>query len=232
MRRMKKFGMLAATVMLALVATTGCGKSESQKKAEEAQKHLEEAAKQMEAASKQSGAAATESATKGLEALAKGLGGLAGAATGADGKPVEPVSFRSLQTVFVPLDGWEMSKPTGEKMSSPVSYSQAKVRYHKGDASIEVSVMDSAFNQLLVIPFSAFLTAGYEKETEDGYEKSVKVAGNPGWEKWSTNAKNGELNAFVNKRFVVQIEGRHVDDTKTLYQLADAMPLSKLVDLK
>jgi hypothetical protein len=229
---MKKLGIMAAIALSALVATTACGKSESQKKAEEAQKQLEQAAKDMEAASKQTGAAATESATKGLEALAKGLGGLAGATTGPDGKPVEPISFKSLQTVFVPLDGWEMSKPTGEKMTSPVSYSQAKVRYHKGDSSIEVSVMDSAFNQLLIIPFSTFLTAGYEKETEDGYEKSVKVAGNPGWEKWSGNNKDGELNAFVNKRFVIQIEGRQIDDTKTLYKLADAMPLGKLVDLK
>jgi hypothetical protein len=227
---MRHVGTLAV-VVLALAAVAACGKSDAQKRQEEAQKHLEQAAKQMEDASKQTGAAATESAAKGLEALAKGLGGLAGA-TGADGKPVEPISFKELQTVFVPFDGWEMSKPTGEKMTSPVSYSQAKVRYHKGDASIEVSVMDSAFNQLLVIPFSTFLTAGYEKETEDGYEKSVKVAGNPGWEKWDTSSKNGELNAFVNKRFVVQIEGRHLDDTKALYQLAGVMPLAKLADLK
>lgn len=227
---MRNVGKLAV-VVLALATAVACGKSESQKRQEEAQKQLEVAAKHMEDAGKQAGAAATESAAKGLEAFAKGLGGLAGA-TGADGKPVEPISFKELQTVFVPLDGWEMSKPTGEKMTSPVSYSQAKVRYHKGDASIEVSVMDSAFNQLLVIPFSTFLTAGYEKETEDGYEKSVKVAGNPGWEKWDTSSKNGELNAFVNKRFVVQIEGHRVDDTKTLYQLADAMPLAKLADLK
>ena len=81
-------------------------------------------------------------------------------------------------------------------------------------------------------PFSTFLTAGYEKETEDGYEKSVKVAGNPGWEKWNSSSKGGELNAFVNKRFVVQIEGRHLDDTKVLYQLADAMQLGKLASLK
>jgi len=28
-----------------------------------------------------------------------------------------------------------------------------------------------------------FLTAGYEKETERGYEKAVKVGEFPGWEK-------------------------------------------------
>lgn len=228
---MKKAGTLA-TIVFALAAATACGKSESQKKAEEAAKQLEQAAKQMEEASKKSGTEAQDQAAKGMEAFAKGLGALAGAATGANGKAVDPVSFRELQVVFVPFSGWEMGKPTGEKMTSPVSYSQAKVRYHKGDANIEVSVMDSAFNQLLVIPFSTFLTAGYEKETEDGYEKSVKVSGNPGWEKWNSSSKDGELNAFINKRFVVQIEGRRLEDTKVLYQLADAMQLGKLADLK
>lgn len=228
---MKKFGMLAI-LALAVAATTACGKSESQKKAEEAAKQLEQAAKQMEEAGKKSGAEAQDQAAKGMEAFAKGLGALAGAATGNDGKPVDPVSFKDLQVVFVPFSGWEMSKPTGEKMTSPVSYSQAKVRYHKGDSNIEVSVMDSGFNQLLVIPFSTFLTAGYEKETEDGYEKSVKVAGQPGWEKWNSSSKDGELNAFVSKRFVVQIEGRDLQDTKVLYQLADAMQLGKLASLK
>ena len=43
------------------------------------------------------------------------------------------------------LDGWEMGKPTGSRMSMPVSYSQAEVTYRKGDARIEaVSIADLA----------------------------------------------------------------------------------------
>jgi hypothetical protein len=229
-----------AGLTLALAAATACGKSEAQKQQEEAAKQIEQAAKQAEQASKEANKQAeqagknvndaTQQAAKGLEAFAKGLQGMA--ATGPDGKPVDPVSFHELQTVFVPLDGWEMGKPTGEKMSMPVSYSQAKVTYHKGDARIEASVMDSGFNQLLVAPFTMFLTAGYEKETESGYEKSVKVGGNPGWEKWDTNGKDGQLAAFINKRFLVQFEGRQIDDTKVLYQLAQASNLGKLESVK
>ncbi len=225
-----------AGLTLALAAAAACGKSEAQKQQEEAAKQIEQASKQAEQASKQMEQAgkhadqAADQAAKGLEAFAKGLQGMA--ANGPDGKPVDPVSFHDLQTVFVPLDGWEMGKATGEKMSMPVSYSQAKVTYRKGDASIEASVMDSGFNQLLVAPFTMFLTAGYEKETESGYEKSVKVAGNPGWEKWDTNGKDGQLAAFINKRFLVQFEGRQIDDTKVLYQLAQASNLTKLESLK
>ncbi len=226
-----------AGLTLALAAATACGKSEAQKQqeqqeqaAKQIQQASKEASKQMEQAGKHADQAADQAA-KGLEAFAKGLQGMA-AANGPDGKPVDPVNFHELQTVFVPLDGWEMGKATGEKMSMPVSYSQAKVTYRKGDASIEVSVMDSGFNQLLVAPFTMFLTAGYEKETESGYEKSVKVGGNPGWEKWDTNGKDGQLAAFINKRFLVQFEGRQIDDTKVLYQLAQASNLTKLESLK
>jgi hypothetical protein len=176
------------------------------------------------------GAAAANEAANGLAALAKGLSSLA--ATGPDGKPVEPVNFHDLQAAFVPLDGWDMGKPTGSKMAMPVSFSQAEVIYRKGDARITASITDSGFNQLVFAPFSALLVSGYEKETENGFEKSTKVAGNPGWEKWDGQEKTGEVAAFVNKRFVVNFKGRGIADNKVLYQLAESSNLGKLASLK
>lgn len=240
------------SLLLALaLAAGGCGKSEQEKQQEEAKKQIEAAQKQLEEAGKKAaeaagqagdaagkageaagkaGAVAATEAAKGLEAFAKGLQGLA--ATGPDGKPVQPINFHELQTTFVPLDGWEMGKPTGSQMSAPVSYSTAEVTYRKGDARIEVSVMDSGFSQLLIGPFTMYLTSGYEKETENGYEKSVKVAGNPGWEKWDSQDKRGEVAAFVGKRFVVNFKGNGIDNTKVLYQLAESSNLTKLAGLK
>jgi hypothetical protein len=215
-------GVLAASLV-------ACGQSAAQKQADETKKALENASKSAEQAGK-SAEKTAEQAAKGLEQFAKGLEGMAGALAGT--KAVEPVSFRELYGVFVPFDGWEMGKPTGEKLTTPFAYSHAKVTYRKDDARIEATVTDSGFNQLLVAPFSIFLTTGYEKETEDGYEKSVKVAGFPGWEKWDGGDKDGELNAFVNKRFLVQFEGDHLTDTKVLYQLAEASNLAKLVEIK
>ena len=223
-----------ALVLAVAVAAGACGKSEAQKQAEETKAALEKAAKDVEAASKGSGQAATEAA-KGLEQFAKGLGSMAGAIAGAttpDGKPVEPVSFRELQGLFVPLEGWEMGKPTGEKLTIPFAYSQAKVKYRREGQSIEVSITDSGFNQLMLAPFSLFLTTGYEKETENGYERSAKVAGFPGWEEWDGKRKDGEVNAVVNKRFIVKFEGDGLEDNKVLHQLAEASNLTKLASLK
>jgi hypothetical protein len=207
-----------AFVTAAVVAVTAaaCGKSEQQKAAEAAAKQLEEAARSAESGD----------TAKSLEEMGKALGALAGGATGS--KPTEPVSFKELQVAFPDFDGWEKGKPTGEKMSSPVSYSQATVRYRKGDAEITAKLVDSGFNPLLIAPLSMFLSAGYEKETEDGYEKATKVAGFPGFERWNSESKTGEVSAVVGKRFILTVEGDNLDDTKLLHQFAERANLRAL----
>lgn len=215
----------AALIVVTSLSLVGCGKSAEEKAAEDLQKSAEQM--QKNAGDMQKGA---EDMAKGFEAMAKGLAG----ATGGDpnAKPVEPVSFRELQTVMPTVSGWEKGSPTGEKMSSPFSFSQASITYKKGDARIEQKIMDSGFNQLLFTPFTMFMSAGYEKETQDGYEKSVNVAGNPGWEKWDKTSRSGELNVVVGKRFLVQVEGHDLDDVKALHTVLDQTDLSKLASLK
>ncbi|HEX7087273.1 MAG TPA: hypothetical protein VF198_12985 [Vicinamibacterales bacterium] len=208
--------MAPALVAALMVATTACGKSEQEKKAEEAAAQLEAAAKDMEAG-------AAEFA-KGLEAMAKGLAG--------EGETVEPVSFKELQAALPDLPGWEKGKPTGERMTSPVPYSQTEVRYTNGDTAIEVRIVDSGFQQLLLAPYTMFLTAGYEKETESGYEKSTRIGGHPGWEKWDADDRRGEVNAVVGKRFLVQAEGSNLTDIKVLQDAIAQIDFAKLASLQ
>jgi hypothetical protein len=202
---------ITATILATIAfTTTACGKSEQQQATEAAAKQLEEAAKSAEEGD----------TAKSLEEMGKALGALAGGGS-TDQKPVEPVSFRDLQTVFPDLDGWEKGKPTGEKMSSPVPFSQATVTYTKGDSSIDAKMVDSGFNQLLIAPLTMFMARGYERETDEGYEKSAKVAGLPGWERWNTESKSGEVSAVVGKRFILTVQGDNIEDTRVLYQVAE-----------
>lgn len=211
-------------VSLSMAACGGDGDRDA------AVKELEKGAQQLEeAAAKGQGGA--DQMAKGLEAMAKGLGAMAGGDPNA--KPVDPVSFRDLMAVFPEsFNGWERSKPTGERMTSPVNFSEAEVRFTKGESQLNLKITDSALHQMLVAPFSMFLTAGYEKETERGYEKSVKVGDFPGWEKWNSGDKDGQLNAIVNKRFIVEIRGRDIDDPKVMHALAAATNLEKLGDVQ
>ncbi|MGC4080697.1 MAG: hypothetical protein QM736_00895 [Vicinamibacterales bacterium] len=214
-----------AVALIAVTCTAvACGKSSEQKAAEEMQKSA--TAMEKNAGDMEKGA---EAMAKGFEAMAKGL---AGAGGDSDVKPVDPVSFRDLQTVIPEVSGWERGKPTGERMTAPFAFSQASVTFKKGDAEIEQKVMDSGFNQLLFAPFSMMMVAGYEKETEDGFERSVNINGNPGWEKWDKGTKNGELSVVVGKRFLVQLEGHGIDDVNVLRSVLDRTDVKKLEGMK
>ena len=220
--------MMVMTTMVAAICAVGCGSSPEEQQAAQVEKAAAEMQKSAEGMAK-----GAEGMAQSLENMAKGLGAL-GTMAGGDpnAKPVDPVSFRDLQTLLPDVSGWEKGKPTGERMTMPVNFSRAEVRYTKGDASIEVSIVDSALNQLLVAPYAMFLTQGYEKETERGYEKSTKIGDYPGWEKWNTEGKDGELNAIVSQRFIVQVEGRNVEDIKALHAVMSAVDFGKLAAMK
>jgi hypothetical protein len=216
--------MKRALVVAAVAAAAACGGGGKDSGSEEAAAQAQETAQTAEQAAAQ--------AAKGLEALAKSLeGAAAGGGTG-EVKPVEPVSFRELIALLPSVDGWEQEKPTGERMTSPVGFSQAEARYSKGDASITVKITDSGFNQLLLTPYAMFLAAGYERESSDGHEKSTKVNGQPGWEKWNSESRDGEVNALVGNRFLVTIDGHGIEDVKQLHDVAGRMDMNRLAGLK
>ena len=223
---------VASTALAFAIAAAGCGGSE-QRTPEQAAAS-KPAAAQAAPTSTDQGAKTAEQGAKqaaqGLEAMAKGLEAMAGGGSG--GKAVDPVSFRDLQTFFPDLDGWEKEKPTGERMTSPFAFSQAEVRYSKGDSQIDMKLVDSGFNQLLFTPFAMMMQSGYEKETQSGYEKSTTVAGMPGWEKWNTDGKDGSVNALVGKRFLLSIEGSNVPDVKALHAIAAKIDVNRLAALK
>ena len=238
-----RHGLTMAMVMGLAMLPAACGKSPEEKAADELkqaaaemQKAGESMAKAGEAAAnaavQQGTQAAGEQAAKGMEDFAKAMQGMAAALGNNGGKASEPVSFRDMQTAFPTVSGWEMGKPKGERMTSPVAFSQTEVRYKNGTQSIDVKIVDSAFNQILVAPWAVFLTAGYEKETDTGYEKATKIGGNPGLEKWNSENKDGEITVLVANRFIVKFEGDGLDDIKALQSFVSATDLTKLGALK
>ena len=222
-----------ALAMAASVALTACGGSPAEQPAKQIEKAAAEIQKSAETAAARGAegmAKGAQGMAKGFEDLAKGLSAMAGGDPNA--KPVAPLTIDALKSALPDLSGWEKGKPTGERMTSPVNYAEATVTFTKGDSSVDVKIIDSALNQILVAPFAMFLAVGYEKETDHGYEKGVKIGEYPGWEKWDSEDKDGELNAIVNRRFIVQIEGRKIDGMKTLHSVMDSTNLKKLADAK
>ena len=196
---------------------------------DDAAKQIQKAADEIQKSVGSGSARGLQGVSKGLEDLAKGMSAMA---NDPNAKPVDPMTIDALKTALPDLSGWEKGKPTGERMSSPVNYAEAKVTFTKGDSAVDVKIVDSALNQLLIAPFSMFLAVGYEKETDHGYEKGVKIGEYPGWERWDGEDKEGELNAIVGKRFIVQIEGRNIENMKVLHSTMENINLKKLADAK
>jgi hypothetical protein len=234
------------------VCVAGCGRSneeEARERAAEAAARAGQAAHEAGEAAQRAGDAAQDAgraaqqagrttdqaareAGRGLEDMVSALNALAGGATAGGERPVDPVSFRDLIALMPELDGWERRQPTGERMTSPFPFSTAEAIYTRGDARIEVTMTDSGFNQLLLTPYAMFLRTGYERETTEGYEKSTQVNGHPGWEKWNSEGRYGELNALVGKRYLLQIEGRNVEDPRALHEVAGRIDMGRLAGLK
>ena len=211
------------SMMIAIaVLMSACGGN-----TDEATKQIQKAAEEIQ---KSVGSGrGVQGVSKGLEDLARGMSAMA---NDPNAKPVDPMTIDALKTALPDLSGWEKGKPTGERMTSPVNYAEAKVTFTRGESALDVKIVDSAMNQLLIAPFSMFLAVGYEKETDHGYEKGVKVGEYPGWERWDSEGKEGELNAIVAKRFIVQIEGRNIENTRVLHSTMENINLKKLSETK
>jgi hypothetical protein len=242
---------------MAAMAVVGCGPSADEKRAEEAIKAAQEAgeaakqagqaAQQAGEAARQAGAAAVQSAQGGapgapgapvppqaptdLHAMAKGLEALAGGGA-SGGARVDPVRYQDLIAMLPKVEGWEMREPQGQRMTSPFPTASAEAVYRSGASRVEVEIVDTANNQMLLAPISMFLQVGYAQESTRGYEKAMQLNGHPGWEKWDISSKRGEVNALVGKRFIVTVKGNNVDDTKVLQQFAQRVDFNSLAALK
>lgn len=225
-----RHAVIVVGLFAALSTAVACGKSEEEKAREEMQKAAAEAgaaiAQATDASKDASGAMAAGAGemAKGLEEMAAGLQKMGD-------QQLEPVGFRELQAFFPDLDGWTKEKPTGEKVSMGIKMSRAGVRYVRDGASMEMEITDSSLNQAMIAPFAMMLASGYEKESANGFERSAKVGGQAGWEKWDSDTKDGELNAVVAKRFIVKIAGSNVDDLAPLHALASRADLGRLSTL-
>jgi hypothetical protein len=210
------------------IAVASCGKSEEQKQAEKAAEELKKAAEALGQAAAQTGTAAatvgTNEAAKAMQAMANAMSG----ATGANGKPVEPLTFQTLETALPSVSGWEMEKPKGERMTSPVPFSKTETNYKNGNQSVRVTITDSANAGMLLVPIRMMLATGYSKETSEGYEKATTVIGQPAVEKWQADNKRGELTILAHDRFIIEMRGRNVADVKGLHDFAAKIDLGKL----
>jgi hypothetical protein len=132
------------------------------------------------------------------------------------GSKVETVDFRKLKELLPEeLDGMKRTGASGEKTNSfgiKVSQSEGNYKSEDGQQSINITIIDlGSMKGLTGMALFAWTMADIDKETEDGYEKTMEFKGYKAFEKYNTTDKNGELEVIVGDRFMVKGEGWGVD---------------------
>jgi hypothetical protein len=174
-----------------------------------------------------------------------GLVGLVRAEDNADGKKAdapktEAVDFRKLKELMpAELDGLKRTENNGEKNAlGAFSMSQAKAQYKKSkdqddekEPSIGVELIDYGGVEMAKGLAMAWTMAEIDKESDNGYEKTVKVKGNPGMETWEKEGKRGRVQILVGSRFILTLETQNIASEKVI-KIAESLPLDKIAALK
>jgi Ni/Co efflux regulator RcnB len=214
-------------VLVASAFVVACGSSQQQQ-AEEAAKKMEQGAQQMQKAAEQMAKDAQGSSgdmAAGLQKMAQGFQQMAQGTA-------KPVDFEQLKSAMPDVGGWTRTNPRGEQVNMPVAISRAEARYTKDNSRVELEIVDTALSQLLLAPVSMFLGSGYSERSDDGFKRSAKVGGQPGFEEWNSQDKRGEVTAVVGNRFIVKGTGHQVENIETVRGVVEAVDLGKLAALK
>jgi hypothetical protein len=145
------------------------------------------------------------------------------------------VNFKDLQKFMPTADvpGFTKGKPGGQTSSAMgMSTSEATLKYLKGDETIEITITDMAGIPFASAGMAMLGATEFENQTENGYEKSVKILGFPGTEKVDNGEyKSAEIEIVVASRFMVKAQGSGMSDAAVLHKLIESMNLAELAKL-
>jgi hypothetical protein len=169
--------------------------------------------------------------------LAAGLIGVGRAEDRKDAPKTEAVDFRKLKELMpAELNGLKRTECNGERNKiGDLSISQVTATYKKGDDDgaprIEVQVMDYSNIEMAKGMATAWSTVEIDKESDSGFEKTIKIKDNPGFLTWQKDGKHGQVQLLVGGRYVVNVQTDNIASEQVV-KVAEGLPLDKLAALK
>ncbi len=150
----------------------------------------------------------------------------------------DSVDFRKLKELMpAELNGLKRTSNNGEKNKlGEISITQVTAQYGKADddgkaPTIQVQVIDYSTTQMAQGLAAAWAAVEVDRERDDGWEKTQKIATFPARLSWQKEGKHGEVQILVGGRYIVTVNTDNVADTD-LPKIAEALPLAKLAELK
>lgn len=146
-------------------------------------------------------------------------------------EPVPPVSFKVLMS-YLPKEvaGLNAEKPRGESVKwDKWTHSNASIdfRSENDNQNARINIYDYAYISNLYLPYQMLFNMKYNRETSEGYEKSIEVNGMPTFERWNEEGKDNEVTVLVGKRFIVHVETNEMPEGSAK-KIAEGIDLSSL----
>jgi hypothetical protein len=148
-----------------------------------------------------------------MEELAKAMQAMMSAGTNA----AALVDFRELKALLpAMLPKMKRTKASGEKSGAMgMAVAMAEGDYEgegENGGTVHIKITDmGGLGGMAMFAQAAWLQADVDRESDDGYEKTVKYGDFKALEKYNTPNKDGEIQIMVANRFMVEISGSDVD---------------------
>ena len=153
-----------------------------------------------------------------------------------EGKEVETVNFRELKALLpAELDGLKRTSASGEKTNTfGINVSQAEGEYETEDnsSSISITIVDmGSMSGWAGLAAFGWTMGEIDKETDDGYERTIEYKGCKGYEEYNTESNYGKKEIMVAKRFMVTVDGNNVS-MDAINDALDEIDIDELEEMK
>jgi len=153
-----------------------------------------------------------------------------------EGQKYEVVDFRDLKALLPEsLGDLKRTNAQGEKSGAMgFTISKADADYNNEDYSqrIDIEITDLAgATGYAGLAAWGWAMVDIDKETESGYEKTIKYKGHKGYEKYESEYQNGSIEVLVAGRFMVSVSGNNVPMTAIKAGI-DEIDIGKLESMK
>ena len=153
----------------------------------------------------------------------------------ADQTKIEPVEYEDLKDLMPKkLKKMQRVDIFGENSSMlGVKTANARAEYEgKKDQHVKIKITDmGTIKSLASFAMAAWVAADIEKESDDGFERTIDYKGHKAFTKYSKSKQRGEYKVLVSGRFLVEVEGDNVD-MKQVEKAIDEINIKKLEKIK
>jgi len=139
------------------------------------------------------------------------------------------VHFSKLTPFLKDVTGWEADKAQGNTLDAgELKMTSAERHYTKGEASVDVSIVDYSQSKDSLAGMTALWN--FSNESSEGYQKSVTIDGAKGWEGYENANKKGQLFLLVAGRYMVtfHLQGLPASETQAWAKNLDVKKLAEV----